>query len=119
MARLTTLTTSNFGSQVLQSPVPVVVDFSAEWCGPCRMLAPVLEQYAEALAGHVRFVKVDVQESPELAERFGISAVPTLLFFRDGKLHDRQSGLPTTGVMQSKLGGIIRGSAEPARGIAR
>jgi len=84
MARVTPVSTAEFGREVLFSPTPVVVDFYSDWCGPCRVLAPVLEQYAAAFDGAVKFVKVDVDNEPEMAGHYGVSSMPTLLFFRGG-----------------------------------
>ena len=83
-------TTQNF-DQTITSNKTVLVDFFATWCGPCKMLAPVVEQFAESET-NVKVVKVDVDEEPNLAMRFGISSIPTLLVFKDGKLADKQIG---------------------------
>ena len=80
-----TLTKENFAQEVLQSDKPVLVDFWATWCGPCRMLAPVIEQIAEETAGRVKVGKVNVDEEPELASAFQIASIPTLVVIRDGK----------------------------------
>lgn len=74
-----------FEQEVLQSDVPVVVDMWAEWCGPCRVLGPLMEEISQELAGKVKFVKVNVDQNPNLAGRFGIMSIPTLLFFKDGQ----------------------------------
>lgn len=84
------VTTQNF-DQTITSNKTVLVDFFATWCGPCKMLAPVVEQFAESET-NVKVVKVDVDEEPDLAMRFGISSIPTLLVFKDGKLADKQIG---------------------------
>ena len=80
-----TLTKENFAQEVLQSDKPVLVDFWATWCGPCRMQAPVLEKLDAELQGSVKICKVDVDENPGLAQRFGVSSIPTLVVIRDGK----------------------------------
>ena len=77
--------TNDFNREVLQSEVPVLVDFFATWCGPCKMLGPVLESVAQQFQGRAKVVKVDIDESPELAEQYGITAVPTLMVFNAGK----------------------------------
>ena len=77
--------TTNFDQAVAASSVPTLVDFWAEWCGPCKMMNPVLEQVATEQAGKAVIAKVNVDESPELAERFGITAIPTLIVFRNGR----------------------------------
>jgi thioredoxin 1 len=79
------VTTKDFQSRVLESSEPVVVDFWAEWCGPCHMMAPVLDQLAGELAGRVSFAKLNVDENPELSVRYGVEGIPTLIVFSQGK----------------------------------
>ena len=81
-----TLTKENFDKEVLESKIPVLVDFWATWCGPCRMLAPIIAEIAEENAGKIKVCKVDVDEQPDLASRFRISSIPTLLVFKDGEM---------------------------------
>jgi len=80
------LTSDNFEEEVLRSDKPVLVDFWATWCGPCRMLAPVIAQVAEEREGQIKVGKVDVDEEPELAVRYGISSIPCLKVFKNGQL---------------------------------
>jgi thioredoxin 1 len=83
---------SNFDAEVLKSKEPVVVDFWAEWCGPCKMIAPALEEIAGSLAGKVKIVKLNVDENPATAQKYGIMSIPTLMLFKNGELASRQVG---------------------------
>jgi thioredoxin 1 len=97
------ITATEFDTQVVGASQPVVVDFYAPWCGPCRKLAPMLDKLAAPLKEKVSFVKVNVDEAPELAQRFQIQGIPTLIFFKDGKVVDRITGMPRQGDLKTRL----------------
>jgi len=84
-ASVQNVTDQNFKSEVLDSEIPVLVDFWAAWCGPCRMMAPVLDQAAKDLQGKIRVVKVNTDENPETAGKYGIMSIPTMILFKGGK----------------------------------
>ena len=83
---------ADFESEVLKSASPVVVDFWAEWCGPCRMIAPALEEIAGSLGSKVKIVKLNVDENPQTAQKYGIMSIPTLMIFKNGEMAARQVG---------------------------
>ena len=86
MAELLTITDRNFEEEVLKSSTPVMIDFWAEWCRPCKMIAPALKELAEEYGGKIKVGKVDVDENGAIAQRYGILSIPTLLFFKNGKV---------------------------------
>jgi len=94
MKNIVELTETNFETEVLQADALVVVDFFAPWCGPCKMIAPLIEQLAAEYAGRLKFAKANVDETPELATQFQIEGVPTLMLFRNGKAVDQIVGFP-------------------------
>ena len=85
-------TDATFDKDVLSASGPVVVDFWAEWCGPCRMIAPALEEISKSLDGKVKIVKLNVDENPKTAAKYGIQSIPTLMIFKNGQMASRQIG---------------------------
>lgn len=96
---------ANFDAEVLKATEPVVVDFFAEWCGPCKAMAPALDTVAKEMAGKVKVVKIDVDQSPAITQKYRIQAMPTLMVFKDGKVASTQVGAL---VQKSKLEAWIK-----------
>lgn len=101
------LTADNFSQEVLASNLPVLVDFWAAWCGPCRLMNPIVESLAAEFAGQVKVAKLNIDDSPELASQYQIHAVPTLLFFQNGKVVDTAVGINSQKVLTAKLKALL------------
>ena len=103
-----TFTDANFDSNVMQSNIPVLVDFFAVWCGPCKMMAPVIDELAEEYAGKVKIGKFDVDENPVIAERFGIQSIPTILLIKGGEVVDKMVGVQSKDKLMDKLDALAK-----------
>ena len=104
MANAIEATETTFDEEVLGSEKPVIVDFWAQWCGPCHMVAPVLDQIVEERGGDVRLVKVNIDEQPALAQRYGVMSIPTMILFRDGEAVAGTLGAQPKGALEKALG---------------
>jgi thioredoxin 2 len=107
---------ASFAEVVEQASVPVLVDFWAPWCGPCRMVSPALAQLAGEKPGQIKLVKVNVDEAPRLQQRFGVQSIPTLMVFRDGKVVSRQTGAAPAPVLRNWLDQSLTRPATSAAG---
>ena len=101
-----TLTEANFETEVTKSDQPVLVDFWAEWCGPCKMIAPILDEIAKEKAGAVKVAKVNVDDNQSLSARFNIRAIPSLLLFKNGQVRDQVTGMTSKKNLLDKLAAL-------------
>jgi thioredoxin 1 len=97
----------NFEAEVLKSDVPAMVDFWAAWCGPCRAIAPVVEELADDFAGKVKVAKMNVDENPKTPGQYGIRAIPTLIIFKDGEVADQITGAVSKSHLESALNKLV------------
>ena len=109
MAEPVEVTESNWDDTVLNSDVPVLVDFWAEWCGPCKMIAPTVHEMAVQYDGQLNVGKVDVDSNPNIAMKYGVRSIPALIFFKDGKPVDQIVGAVPKGVLQKKVDAVLTG----------
>ncbi len=98
-----TLTQDNFAAEVLKATSPVLVDFWAEWCGPCKMIGPILDELAEEYSGRVKVGKVNIDDQQQLASEYGVRAIPTLLLFHEGQVADQMVGLRSKRDLKASL----------------
>lgn len=107
MSKEMVITDSNFQNEVLSSQTPVLVDFWAEWCAPCRALAPVIEKIADSNAGKLKVGKLNVDENPNTAQQYGIQGIPTLLLFKQGKLAHQLVGYQSQSNIQRAIDEVV------------
>ncbi|MCR4801847.1 MAG: thioredoxin [Lachnospiraceae bacterium] len=101
-------TTNNFETEVINSDIPVMIDFYADWCGPCKMMSPIVNQMADKYDGKVKIGKVNVDQNPELAGRFGIMSIPSFLFIKDGKVVNSSVGGMSPDMLSSKIDTLLQ-----------
>ncbi|MBR5322747.1 MAG: thioredoxin [Clostridia bacterium] len=98
-----TITKENYDEEVIKSPVPVLLDFWATWCGPCRMLSPIVDEIANEVEGKAKVGKINVDEQPDLAQQFGIMSIPTLVFMKNGEIVAKEVGVRSKQAILDKL----------------
>ena len=96
-------TSQNFESEVLESEVPVLVDFYADWCGPCKMMAPIVESLAESFEGKVKIGKLNIDDEMEIAQKYRVMSIPTFIFFKDGQVVETSMGAMSKEELEEKL----------------
>ena len=101
-------TTNNFETEVTNSDLPVMIDFYADWCGPCKMMSPIVNQMADKYDGKVKIGKINVDQNPELAGRFGIMSIPSFLFIKDGKVVNSSVGGMSPDMLSSKIDTLLQ-----------
>jgi thioredoxin 1 len=99
---------SRFQDEVVHSAQPVLVDFYADWCGPCKMVSPILDELSKEYAGKVKFVKIDTDANQDLAMQFGVMSIPTVMFFSKGKVEDIVVGAVSASVFKTKLNSLMK-----------
>lgn len=102
-----TFTDGNFDAEALKSNLPVVVDFWAEWCGPCRMIGPIIEELADTFDGKAKVGKLNVDENPQVAMKYGVRSIPTVLFIKNGEVADKVIGAVSKTVFVDKLSALV------------
>ena len=102
-SNVVTITHSNFDQEVLKSPVPVLIDFWAPWCGPCRMIAPIVDEIADSKVGKAKVGKINIDDEQDLATRYRVNAIPAMLFFKNGEVADTLVGATSKANLIAKL----------------
>ncbi len=105
------VTDSNFDAEVLKSDTPVLVDFWAPWCGPCKAIGPIVEQLSESFSGKVKFAKCNVDDNPGTPGKYGIQSIPTLMIFKGGQVADQVVGMTGKGQLEKTINGVLSGAA--------
>jgi thioredoxin len=103
------LKSAEFEKEVLQSQTPAVVDFYADWCGPCRMVSPIIEQLSKEYAGKVKFVKLNTDENPDIAMKYGIMSIPTIIVFKNGQVASTTIGAGPASMYKQKIDAVLKG----------
>lgn len=106
MSNVIEITSANFKQEVINSNQPVLVDFAAEWCGPCKRLSPIVEDIANETKGQFKICHLDIDESSDIAAQYDIMSVPTILFFKNGEVKDKSLGLVSKSVLMGKLNSL-------------
>ena len=102
-----TFTKENFEAEVLASKTPVLIDFMADWCGPCKMMAPMIDEFAKEYEGELKVGKINVDEQPEIAQKYGVMSIPMFAFIKDGEVVDQVVGSQSKAKLQSMIDKIV------------
>jgi thioredoxin 1 len=108
MSKIKHVGSKDFEDEVINSKLPVIVDMYADWCGPCRYFGPIFEKVSEEYEGKIKFVKLNVDESPDIADKYDVRAIPTILLFENGEIRDRHVGVLSEGELKRILDGYIK-----------
>jgi thioredoxin 1 len=103
------LSGADFENEILKSQTPAVVDFYADWCGPCRMVSPIIEQLSQEYAGRVKFAKVNTDDNPEIAMKYGIMSIPTIIVFKNGQVASTVIGAGPAATYKQKIDAVLKG----------